>query len=125
MPRPPRDAFMRHEPVKGQKKVTTQRNLRSPRPEDNEETFGSVPRQSAVVSVPRDRTPKGVSDGRGKRSVQEVLLSMPHDAARATYAMERIASLEDQISKILDMCTPGARDIIFAARKSLINYYEK
>jgi hypothetical protein len=116
---------MRHEPATARKKVTTQRNLKI-KPGDLEETFGSVARESTIVQTPRrDRTPKGVSDGRGKRSVAEVLMSMPNDAARATYAMERIASLEDQIAKILDLCTPEARAIIFATRKSLQQYWDE
>lgn len=112
-----RDAFLRHEPAAGRKKVTTQRNLKSPvRPDDLEETFGSSTKQSAIVQVPRDRTPKGVADGRGKRSVADVLMSTPTPEGKAIYAMERIASLEDQIAKLLELAGPEAREIIFKRR---------
>ncbi len=130
MPRPPRDAFMRHEPAVEvvRKKVTTQRNLKSPiRPEDLEETFGSVGsvRESAVVQVPRDRTPKGVTDGRGKRSVKDVLMSHPTPEAKSVYALERVASLEDQIVKLLELCGPEVREIIFKRRASLKQYWDE
>lgn len=132
MSRPKRDEFLRHEPVR--KKVTTQRNLRSPlRPGDDADTFGgsSAPiqsfemRESTVVNVPRDRTPKGVTDGRGKRSVKDVLLSQPTPEGKAIYAMERVASLEDQIAKILDLAGEEAREIIFKRRKTLKQYWDE
>lgn len=137
MARPPRDAFMRHEPSDKpivRKKVTTQRNLKSPpRPGDDADTFGSSApvmqsfelRESTTVATPRDRTPKGVNDGRGKRSVADVLLSTPTPEGKAIYAMERVASLEDQIAKILDLAGPEAREIIFKRRESLKQYWDE
>ncbi len=126
---------MRYEPVGAgvvRRPPITERNLASSVefPDDDADTFGTVSpnvRDSAIVVAKpkRDRTPKGVNDGRGKRSVEDMLHEMPSDAHRATYAMERIASLEDQISRILDLCTKGAREIIFTQRKSLRHYYEK
>jgi len=124
----------RYEPVGAgvaRRKPITERNLVSPvrLPDDDADTFGTttsnVPGESAIVVPRRDRTPKGVNDGRGKRSVKEMLDSAPSDAHRATYAMERIAALEDQIVRVLDLCTKGAREIIFTQRKSLRHYYEK
>lgn len=122
---------MRYEPAGVgvvRRKPVTERNLRLP--DDDADTFGTttgvIPKDSTIVAAPkRDRTPKGVNDGRGKRSVKDMLDSAPSDAHRATYAMERIAALEDQIVRMLDLCTKGAREIIFTQRKSLRHYYEK
>lgn len=137
MPRAKRDEFLRHEPPTkpiARKKVTTQRNLKSPlRPGDDADTFGGdgAPiqtfemKESQVVHVPRDRAPKGVNDGRGKRSVKDVLLSTPTPEGKAIYAMERVASLEDQIAKILELSGPEAREIIFKRRASLKQYWEE
>lgn len=128
MTRAKRDEFLRHEPSTkpiARKKVTTQRNLKiPPRPGDDADTFGSSAppmqtfelRESTVVRPQRDRTPKGVNDGRGKRSVADVLMSTPTPEGKAVYAMERIASLEDQIAKLLDLAGPEAREIIFKRR---------
>jgi len=120
---------MRHEPVEVVKRrPITQRNLTSPatrRPDDDADTFGS-PRQSTIVSTPkRDRTPKGVNDGRGKRSVAHVLLSHPTPEGKAVYALQRIASLEDSISKILDLCDAETLEIIFKRRASLRHYKDE
>jgi hypothetical protein len=66
-----------------------------------------------------------VNDGRGKKSVKEMIDTAEHDAERATYSLKRIAALEDQIAKILELNTPGSRELIFTARKSLRHYFEK
>ena len=129
MARPKADAFMRHERVEVVKRrPVTQRNLTSPaihKPDDDADTFGSV-RESAIVVTPkRDRTPKGVSDGRGKRSVADVLLSHPTPEGKAVYALQRIASLEDQISKVLDLCDSETLGIIFKRRESLKHYKDE
>jgi hypothetical protein len=125
---------MRYEPagegIARRKPVTTERNLKAPppRPEDNEETFGSVipSKDSTIVATPkRDRTPKGVNDGRGKRSVKDMIAEAPSHAHRATYVLERVAALEDQIARMLELCPPETREIIFSARKSLRHYFEK
>lgn len=130
MPKPRPDTFMRHEPVEVVKRrPITQRNLTSPvvnPPMDaDEDSFGSSKRESTIVATPkRDRTPKGVNDGRGKRSVADVLLSQPLPESRAVYALQRIASLEDQIGKILDLCDKETREIIFKRRESLKHYVD-
>lgn len=123
------DTYLRHEPVEVVKRrPITQRNLVSPavsRPDDDADTFG-VTRQSAIVSTPkRDRTPKGVNDGRGKRSVADVLLSHPTPEGKAVYALQRIASLEDSISRILDLCDTETLEIIFRRRESLRHYKDE
>ncbi len=132
MSRPTRDQFLRHEPAAketGKKKVTTQRNMKAPpKPEDFSETFGTVERESTIVEVGRavrDRTLKGVTDGRGKRSVKEVLMSTPTPEGKAVYAMERLASLEDQIAKLLELCGAEVREIIFKRRASLKQYWDE
>ncbi len=128
MPRPKPDAYMRHEPVEVVKRrPITQRNLTSPvahrAPDDDADTFGTTRQSSIEVTPKRDRTPKGVADGRGKRSVADVLLSTPTPEGRAVYALQRIASLEDQIGKVLDLCDSETLEIIFKRRASL-KYYK-
>src|ERR1044071_2632168 len=83
--------------------------------DDTEDGFVSA-RESTVVSVPN--RPKG----RGKRSVEDMLLSQPNKAAQAAYVMERIAALEDQIARILALCPPEARKIVLEQRTSLRRY---
>lgn len=126
MSRPKPDAFMRHEPVEVVKRrPITQRNMvtpGAPRPDDDADTFGTT-RESSIQSTPkRDRTPKGVTDGRGKRSVADVLLSHPTPEGKAVYALQRIASLEDSISRILDLCDAEVLEIVFKRRASLKHY---
>lgn len=138
MARPKQDEFLRHEPSEKplvRKKVTTQRNLKMPmRPGDDSDTFGSSAppmqsfelRESTVAQAPpRDRTPKGVKDGRGKRSVADVLMSHSTPEGKAVYALERVASLEDQIEKLLDLAGPEARAIMFKRRASLKQYWDR
>src|SRR5262245_52965391 len=60
--------------------------------------------------------------GKGKRSTEDMLASMPNEMAQALYAMERIAALEDQIVNILSLCTPKALSYILEQRKSLKRY---
>ena len=126
MARPKPDTFMRHEPVEVVKRrPITQRNMTTPatrRPDDDADTFG-VTRESTIVK--RDRTPKGVNDGRGKRSVADVLLSHPTPEGKAVYALQRIASLEDSISRILDLCDTEVLEIIFKRRASLKHYKDE
>lgn len=129
MARPKPDAFMRHEPVEVVKRrPITQRNLTSPaqrRPDDDAESFGTT-RESSIVSTPkRDRTPKGVSDGRGRRSVADVLLSTPTPEGKAVYVLQRVASFEDQIAKVLDLCDEETLEIIFKRRPALKNYVDE
>lgn len=110
MARANRDKVMRHEAAVEEESFVTP-------------STRAVPKESSIVEAPRKRITKGVNDGRGKRSVADMLLSMQTDASRAAYAMERIASLEDQIAKILDICPASVRDIIFKDRSSLKRYW--
>lgn len=135
MTRAKRDEYLRHETVEVVKRrPITQRNMTAPQgplvqpglPDDDADTFGGDTKGSAIVVAPkRDRTPKGVSDGRGKRSVKDVLLSIPTPEGRAVYALERIASIEDQISKVLDLCDKETRDIVLKRRASLKHYWDE
>lgn len=141
MARPKQNEVLRHETTAHpavKKRVTTQRNLVAPRarPDDDADTFGTIEseqrmqtfemRESTVVSVPpRDRTPKGVTDGRGKRSVKDVLLSHPTPEGKMIYALERIASAEDTIVKILELMGPEARELAFKRRPTLRQYWEE
>lgn len=115
MARDKREEVMRHDGVAVvQRRPITQRNMVSPA-RTGESFLGSG--ESTVVQVKRDR--------RGKRSIQEMLLSMPNDASRASYAMERIAAFEDQIARVLELCTPEARAIILRDRPSLKRYWNE
>jgi len=136
MARPKPDAFMRHEPVEVVKRrPITQRNLAigvtngmpKQRVDDDAESFGTTTKESAIVAAPvrRDRTPKGVNDGRGKRSVADVLLSHPTPEGKAVYMLQRVASLEDQISKLLDLGDAETLEIVFKRRPSLRNYVDE
>jgi hypothetical protein len=98
MPRPKRDEILRHETF------------------DEEEGFVNV-RESTVVAVPQ-----ASKRGKGKRSTEDMLMSMPNDVAKCAYALERIASLEDQIAKVLELCTPKARAMVLEQRSSLKRY---
>lgn len=134
MTRAKRDEFLRHETVEVvRRRPITQRNMvmptagkpsaKSQRADDDAEVFGGS-RDSAIVETPkRDRTPKGVADGRGKRSVKDMLLSIPTPEGRAIYAMERIASMEDSIVKVLDLCDNETREIIFKRRATIKERY--
>jgi hypothetical protein len=85
--------------------------------DDDEDGFVTA-RESTVVAV----TPAKRAAGKGKRSVEDMLASMPNKAAKAAYAMERIAALEDQIHRILTLCSPEVRALVLEQRKSLIRY---
>lgn len=76
-------------------------------------------RKSGVIVKPK---PKPRKTGKGKRSVEDMIASMATDAAKANYALERIAALEDQIAKILLVCGPEARALVLKERKSLAKY---
>lgn len=89
--------------------------LRYEQTPDDEEGFLPA-RDTEIVSVaakPR---------GKGKRSVEDMLASLPGAAAQSAYAMERIASAEDQIAKILLLCSPKARELVIEQRPSLKRY---
>ncbi len=85
--------------------------------DDDEDGF--VPtRESSVVPV----VPAKTKRGKGKRSVEDMLASLPNKAAKAAYALERIAGLEEQIHRILTLCSPEVRALVLEQRKSLIRY---
>jgi len=85
--------------------------------DDDEDGF--VPtRESSVVPVVPAKKPRG----RGKRSVEDMLASLPNKAAKAAYALERIAGFEEQIHRILVLCSPEVRALVLEQRKSLIRY---
>lgn len=57
--------------------------------------------------------------------MKDVLLSTPTPEGKAVYAMERLASLEDQMAKLLELCGPEVREIIFKRRASLKQYWDE
>lgn len=95
---------------------TTETNDEEFVPYHDDESF--VPRESVVVAA--NTAP--VRSGKGKRSVEDMMLSMPNAAFQATYAMKRIAVLEDQIANILELCSKEALAIVLGSRASLKMY---
>lgn len=143
---PKNERYMRYEPVSQgvvRRRPITQRNLKSPivnpGSDDDADTFGTVAvsttsttstntGESAIVVTRRerrDRPNKGINDGRGRRGMKDMLLSEPTPEGKAVYAMERIAAMEDQIAKMLDLCPEEVREIIFKRRASLKQYWDK
>lgn len=66
--------------------------------------------------------PTARREGKGKRSLEDMMASMATDATQASYAMERIASYEDNIAKVLKLCTEGALEIVLRDRPTLRRY---
>ena len=100
MPRPAREVLLRHES------------------EPDTESFVAE-RKSAII-VTSNKPKKG--DGRGKRSLEDMMSSMATDEQMAVYVLDRIAGLEDQIVKIFSLCTPGAAEMVLKRRESLRKY---
>lgn len=113
MPRPKRDEILRHET---ESEATNDEEVYVNFHDVDEEGFTPV-RESGIVSAP-----VAVKRGKGKRSLEDMMASMPNDPAQCTYALERIAAVEDQIVKILSLCTPTARELVFKQRASLRKY---
>ncbi len=84
----------------------------------DEDEEGFISGDSSIHEVPQ--SPK--KTGKGKRSLEDMMASMQNEAAQAAYAMERIAALEDQIAKVLKLCSPEARELILRKRTSLKRY---
>lgn len=63
-------------------------------------------------------------EGKGKRSLEDMIASMPSDSSQAAYGLERIAAFEDGIAKVLRLCTSGARTIILKERPTLHRYVD-
>lgn len=111
MPRPKRDEVLRHEkPAEEEVFVNFH--------DDDEDGFGPL-RESKVIEAPQ---PKPKRDGRGKRSLEDMMASQPNEIAQSLYALERIAAAEDTIVKVLELCTPEARALVLKQRPSLKKY---
>jgi hypothetical protein len=104
MPRPKRDEFLRHESI-------------SETTEDEEDAFVTAGESGFVAS-----TPNPTRLGKGRRSLEYMMASMPNAMSQSVYALERIASLEDQIVKVLLLCTPEARKLVLSQRPSFKRY---
>lgn len=100
MPRPKQDESLRHETFL-----------------DDEDSF--VPRDTAIVPVAPKR------QGKGKRSVEDMMASMPNAILQSAYALSRIAAAEDQIVKVLELCTDEGRELVMKQRPSLKRYWDK
>lgn len=109
MPADPRVNLLRHEP-------TLEDLLEGP--EEPTQT-SAVDRKSVIITKPR-RVGPGV--GKGRRSLEDMLASCSTPSAEATYAMERIAKLEDQIELVIKLCSHEARAIIIKERASLAHF---
>jgi len=107
MPRPKRDEILRHDKSDEVFVDYHDKNPFEPEPE----------RKSTVVTAPRKKI-----TGKGKRTLEDMMLSMPNDLAQSLYALERIASLEDQIVKVLELCSPSARELVLKQRPTLVRY---
>jgi hypothetical protein len=83
---------------------------------DDEEGF--VTRESGYVPV----TPKPSGLGKGRRTMEDMMASQPNDIMQSAYALERIAALEDQIARVLQLCTPEALELALKQRPSLRRY---
>jgi hypothetical protein len=83
---------------------------------------GFVDRESGYVQVPIPIKPRG----KGKRSLEDMMArlagSVPEQSA---YALHRIASIEDQLVKVLALCTPEARELVLKQRPSLRRYWSE
>ncbi len=113
MPRPKRDEVLRHETPTEEVYVNYH---------DDEEGFMSTPaetRDSGVVVVPAAKR------GRGKRSVEDMMASMPNEMTQSIYALERVAAAEDQIEKVLALCSPEALALVLKQRPSLRKYVKE
>jgi hypothetical protein len=107
-PRAKRDEFLRHEKRDTDDEVYVNFH-------DVDED-GIVTRESGVVEAEKPRR------GRGKRSVEDMMASMPNELAQSTYALERIAAIEDQIVRVLSLCSPEALELVLKQRPSLRRY---
>ncbi len=88
--------------------------------DDDEEGFVTPPRETSVVEKP-GRQPRPAL-GKGKRSLEDMMAAQPNEAAQCVYALQRIAALEDQIAKVIKLCTPEAKALMFKQRARLSWY---
>lgn len=110
MPRPRPDQYLRHEPPSETEDEEDGFVVRKP-------TQQGLIRESGYVAV----VPKPVT-GKGKRSLEDMMASQPNALSQSIYALQRIAALEDQIVKILALCTPEARKYVLKQRETLARY---
>lgn len=111
MPADPRVNLLRHEPSLDE--------LLGDGSEEPTETSPIADRKSVVVTKPR-RVGPGV--GKGRRSLEDMLASCSTPSAEASYALQRIAALEDQIELVMKLCSHAARGIIISERASLAHF---
>ncbi len=97
--------------------------------EEQEETFLTPEerQRSGIITNPglptQTVTGPGTAPGRkGKRSVEDMMANMPNDHQQSLYALERIASAEDLIAKVLGLCSPKALEYVLEQRPSLKKY---
>lgn len=108
MARPKTEEILRHEP-----EDVVYVNFH-----DDDEDGNLVPRDSGIIEAPQPAR----KTGKGKRSIEDMMATRPNPEAQSIYAMERIAGLEDQIAKVLSLCSPEAKEIVLKRRPSLKKY---
>lgn len=116
MSRPKTEEFLRHEKTDDEVFVNFH--------DDDEDGFTDAPSpalvargDSAIVQVPL-KLPRG----KGKRSLEDMMASQPNHLSQSLYALQRIAAAEDQIVKVLELCSPEARELVLKQRPSLRRY---
>lgn len=113
MVRAKRDDILRHEKASDTEEYVNFHD-------DTEEGF--VDRESGYVQAPLPIKLRG----KGKRSVEDMMASMTGSPpAQAAYVLERIASAEDAIVKVLELSTPECREIVLKQRPSLRRYWSE
>jgi hypothetical protein len=99
-----RDEYLRHEKQTG-----------------DEESF--LGKESQVVRLPPlGKNGKPKVDNRGRRGLEDMMASFSNDLEMSVYALERIASAEDMIAKVLALCSPEALALILEKRPVLRRY---
>jgi hypothetical protein len=101
MARPKRDQVLRHDI-----------------PIEEEDSF--LPREQRDTGVVLSDKPR--REGKGKRSIEDMMAAMPNAIVQSAYALERIAAAEDQIVKVLQLCSPEARELVLKQRPTLKRY---
>lgn len=113
MPRPKRESLENESPATQEEEFVNYH--------DDESGFGTEPstRISTIVTVPTE-----ARRGKGKRSLEDMMGSMPNPMAQSAYALERLGALEDQMAKVLALCSEEARELVFKQRPSMRKYVE-
>lgn len=89
-------------------------------PSIDEADFAQPQRKSGVYVAKKPR--KKNAQGKGKRSLEDMMASIATDPERASYGLARIAALEDQIANVMKLAGKAACQMIVRERKRLKLY---